>query len=83
MPKPIAFSHAAWSEYLYWHKYDNALLHRINALLHECRRDPAAGVGDPKALLGELSGWWSRRIDYSFRIVYRMKPDKLEVAALR
>jgi toxin YoeB len=83
VPKPIAFSREAWSDYLYWHKYDCALLRRINELLHDCRRDPIAGIGNPKELTGDLNGWWSRRIDYSFRLVYRMKPDKLEVAALR
>ena len=31
---------------------------------------PYQGIGKPEPLRGNLSGWWSRRIDETNRIVY-------------
>ena len=34
------------------------------------QRSPYQGIGKPEPLRGNLSGWWSRRIDETNRIVY-------------
>jgi toxin YoeB len=36
---------------------------RITRLIGEIHRDPFAGIGKPEPLKGDLSGYWSRRID--------------------
>ena len=47
-------------------------LKRINTLVkRQYNRDCYTGIGKPESLKGELSGWWSRRIDEVNRIVYR------------
>ena len=60
----------AWSEYLYWQAQDKKTLKRINALIKDIQRSPYEGIGKPEPLRANLSGWWSRRIDETNRIVY-------------
>ena len=64
----------AWDEYTYWQKQDKKTLHKINQLLKDIDRNGYTGLGKPEALSGDLSGFWSRRIDDKNRIVYRI-PD--------
>ena len=58
----------AWSEYLYWQTQDKKTLKRINALIKDIQRSPYEGIGKPEPLRGNLSGWWSRRIDETNRM---------------
>ncbi len=67
----ITFSSRAWDEYLAWQE-DWRGLERLNVLLRECMRDPFRGIGKPEPLGGNLSGWWSRRINQEHRLVYRV-----------
>ena len=71
----ILFTEHAWEEYIYWQTQDKRTLRRINQLLRDIQRDPFDGIGKPEPLRGELSGFWSRRIDECNRIVYRVKDD--------
>jgi toxin YoeB len=84
--KPV-FWPTAWADYLYWQAEDAKLLARVNILLKECMRDPFRGTGKPEALSGNLSGWWSRRINQEQRLVYRVsgkgEAQALEVAQCR
>jgi len=83
----LAFSERAWDRYLHWQAEDEKLLARLNMLLKECLRDPFRGTGKPEMLSGNLSGWWSRRIDQEHRLVYRVtgkgEAQALEVAQCR
>jgi toxin YoeB len=83
MKKGLRFSSAAWEHYQHWMVHDKPTLRRINALIAECLRDPYNGIGKPEPLKHEFSGWWSRRIDQEHRMVYRLRDDTLEIAALR
>lgn len=53
----------AWNDYLYWQTQDRKTLKRINQLLQDISRNGYDGIGKPEPLKGDLSGWWSRRID--------------------
>jgi toxin YoeB len=55
---------------------------RITRLIREIQRDPFTGIGKPEPLKGDLSGYWSRRIDDEHRLVYRAD-DKKEVKILK
>jgi toxin YoeB len=46
-------------------------------------RDPGAGTGKPERLSGDLSGYWSRRIDREHRLVYTVEGDQLIVVQAR
>ena len=54
---------AAWAEYLYWQTQDKKTLKRVNQLIKDIERNPFEGIGKPEPLKGNLSGFWSRRID--------------------
>ncbi|KAF1035572.1 MAG: Toxin RelK [Delftia tsuruhatensis] len=83
MSRHIRFTPAAWSDYLYWQGQDRKTLRRINALIEAARRAPFVGVGKPEPLLGNLSGFWSRRIDDTHRLVYAADDVDLTIIACR
>ena len=53
----------AWEDYLYWQVQDKKTLKRINVLIRDIERGSFDGIGKPEPLRGDLSGFWSRRID--------------------
>lgn len=73
----------AWDDYLYWQTQDRKTLKRINVLIKDIERGNYDGIGKPEPLKGELSGWWSRRIDDTNRIVYRIRNGILEIVSCR
>ena len=79
----VVFRPIAWEQYLYWLDTDKATARKINALIRECRRHPFEGTGKPEPLRGDLSGFWSRRIDREHRLVYRVTPTALEIVQCR
>ena len=74
------WSDRAWKDYLHWQSQNKNLLNRINLLIKDTERNPFEGLGKPEPLKNDLSGWWSRRIDDSNRIVYRVEKGMLEIA---
>ena len=70
----------AWEDYLYWQKQDKKMLKRINQILKDIDRNQYKGIGKPETLTGNLSGFWSRRIDQKNRIVYRILNGQIEIA---
>jgi toxin YoeB len=79
----VAFTHAAWQDYVWWQTQDKKTLKRINLLLEETLRDPFDGIGKPEALKENLSGFWSRRIDDANRLVYAVEATRIVVIACR
>lgn len=75
----LSFSEKAWQEYLYWQTQDKKTLKRINQLLQDIDRNGYSGIGKPEPLKGDLSGFWSRRIDDTNRLVYRLSDDLIEI----
>ena len=71
----------AWEDYLYWQAHDKQILKRLNALIQDVERAPFDGIGKPEPLRGDLSGFWSRRINEEHRLVYRIVGDMLEIAS--
>ena len=60
---------------------DKKLLKRINSLIKDIQRNTYEGIGKPEPLKGDLSGWWSRRIDDTHRIVYREQDGNIIIAS--
>lgn len=73
----------AWIDYIYWQTQDKKTLKRINNLIKDTERNPFEGIGKPEPLKGDLSGFWSRRIDDTNRFVYRINNNKLEILSCR
>lgn len=86
MTRSIRFTPAAWADYVYWqgqNKKTRKTLERINLLIEAARRDPFAGIGKPEPLLGNLAGYWSRRVDDTHRLVYAVDDANFDVIACR
>ena len=83
MPKRLLGTAAAWEDYVYWQTQDRKTLKRINRLIEDTLRDPFVGLGKPEPLRENLSGFWSRRIDDTHRLVYRVEGDAVAVIACR
>jgi toxin YoeB len=79
----IEWAQEAWEDYLYWQQADKATLKRINALIKDCCRDPFVGIGKPEPLKHHLTGYWSRRIDETHRLVYAVEDGRLKIAQCR
>jgi len=73
----------AWDDFVYWQSQDKKTLKRIFSLLKDIEREHFDGIGKPEPLKGELSGFWSRRIDNTNRLVYRVRGEVLEILSCR
>ena len=78
----ILWDERAWEDYLSWQQ-DKRTLRKINGLIKEIQRTPFEGTGKPEPLTGDMSGWWSRRIDDVNRVVYKQKEDVVIIASCR
>ena len=68
----ISFTELEWEDYLFWQQNDVFILERVNELIKNTLRTPFQGIGKPEPLVGNLKGYWSRRIIREHRLVYRM-----------
>lgn len=73
----------AWEDYLYWQTQNKKTLRRINQLIRDAERDPFRGLWKPEPLKENLQGWWSRRINETDRLVYRVRDGALEIIQCR
>ncbi|SPS02983.1 Txe/YoeB family addiction module toxin [Cupriavidus taiwanensis] len=69
MTRQLTFMSDAWEDYVYWQGQDRKTRKCINALIQDAQRGQFDGLGKPEPLKGNLSGYWSRRIDDSNRLV--------------
>jgi len=82
-PPLLCWTDAAWRDYVYWQTQDKKTLKRINKLIDEMRRSPFVGIGKPEPLKENLSGFWSRRIDDTHRLVYAVDAASITVISCR
>ena len=57
-------------------------LKKIIRLLEELTQHPTIGAGKPEQLKGDLSGYWSRRINKGDRIIYSIEDEKVTVTVI-
>ncbi len=72
-----------WTDYVYWQTQDKKTLKRINKLIIDSQRSPFSGLGKPEPLKENLSGFWSRRIDDTNRLVYAVDQNQITIIACR
>lgn len=78
-----AFTDIGWEDYLYWQTEDRNTLRKINTLLKDIARNGNEGIGKPEPLTGDLSGFWSRRINQKDRLIYALEMDQIIIIACR
>lgn len=79
----ICFTENGWSDYESWQREDRKTVQKINALLKDISRNGNSGLGKPEPLVGDLAGFWSRRINYKDRLVYRLVGEEIQVLSCR
>ena len=83
MSRQLAWTDGAWSDYCYWQGQDKKTIKRINKIIADTKSTPFTGLGKPEPLRENLSGFWSRRIDESSRLVYAVNDNHLTIIACR
>ena len=79
----MSWTDEAWNSYVYWQTQDKKTLNRINKLITDVQRSPFDGIGKPEALKENLSGFWSRRIDDTNRLVYAVDDTAITIISCR
>lgn len=72
-----------WEDYLYWQTEDRKTLKKINQLINDVARNGNEGIGKPEPLSGDLSGYWSRRINDKDHLIYRIDENNIYILACR
>ena len=73
----------AWIDYIEWQSENKQITRRINQLIKDIIRTPFNGVGKPEPLKGNLSGFWSRRIDHEHRLVYVVQEESILIISCK
>jgi toxin YoeB len=81
--RKLAWTDEAWDSYIYWQTQDKKTLRRINKLIQATKKSPFEGIGKPEPLKENLSGFWSRRIDDTNRLVYAVDDEYLTIISCR
>jgi len=79
----LSWTDEAWNNYVYWQTQDKKTLKRINKLISDVKRSPFDGIGKPEPLKENLSGFWSRRIDDTNRLIYAVDDTAITVISCR
>lgn len=78
----LVFTAEGWEDYAGWSD-QRKIVQRLNRMIDEARLDPGSGIGKPERLSGDLSGFWSRRIDQEHRLVHAVLNGDLVVVQAR
>ena len=79
----LSWTDESWKDYLYWQTQDKKTLKRINKLILEAKLSPFDGIGKPELLKENLTGFWSRRIEDTNRLVYTVKDSSIIIISCR
>ena len=79
----VKFLGDTFEDFLEWGENDKQLQKRIVRLIKEIRRTPFEGIGKPETLKGNLSGFWSRRINDEHRLIYEVTDEEIIIHAVR
>ena len=79
----LCWTDEAWNDYVYWQGQDKKTLKRINKLISDTKHSPFEGIGKLEPLKENLSGFWSRRIDDTNRLVYAVEDKTLTIISCR
>lgn len=54
-----------------------------SALIDDICRNGNTGIGKPEPLVGNLTGYWSRRINDKDRLIYKIDEENVYILACR
>ncbi|MBE9047174.1 Txe/YoeB family addiction module toxin [Pleurocapsales cyanobacterium LEGE 10410] len=77
--RQLAWTNEAWNSYVYWQAQDKKTFKRINELIQAAQNNPVSSIGQLEPLRESLSGFWSRRINNTSRLVYTIDEQCLTI----
>lgn len=83
MIERLSWTKEACEDYTWRQRQGRKTLKRLNRLIEDSMRQPFEGIGKPEPLKGNLTGFWSRRIDETHRLVYAVDGNRLVVISCR
>lgn len=75
------WSDLAWEQLQDWSTRDRKTLKRIYALIQSIDRNGYSSIGKPEPLKGNLSDWWSVRIDEANRLIFKIDNGQLVISS--
>ena len=72
-----------WQDYLFWQENDKKILKKINQIIQSIDRNGYNCIGKPEALKGDLSGYYSCRINKEHRIIFLIEDENIIIFACR
>jgi toxin YoeB len=79
----VSFTRRAMADYRYWQDNDKKTLSKVNQIILDTQRNGYGGIGKSEPLRGNLSGYWSKRIDDKKRLVFKIADDTLVIYQCR
>jgi toxin YoeB len=79
----LVFDPVALDGLQHWVQTDRKMALRGLKLIDEVLKNPFRGTGKPEPLKFSVSGCWSRRIDRTHRLVYKVEGDAVIILACR
>lgn len=77
--RKVVLSKSAGKDFAKIKEIDKSLLTKILALIDDIQQHPFTGLGKPEPLVGNYSGYWSRRITKEHRLVYKVDNDFITI----
>ena len=75
----ITWTSKAWEDFIVLQDRDRKSTKKVIKLIKDIERNGYIGIGKPEPLTGDLSGYWSRRIDAKNRIVYKVEDGTVKI----
>lgn len=75
--KAVVFAPDAIHQLQQFKSGNQKLVFKIFELIENIQQTPFTGIGKPEALKGNLSGFWSRRINQEHRLVYKVSEEHI------
>jgi toxin YoeB len=81
--RSIVFEGITWGKYEELRKKDKVIHKNLCKILKEMQRgNPSKGLGKPKQLKHNLSGYWSRRLSHGDRLIYKFDDNAIYIFAI-
>ncbi|HEY9332453.1 MAG TPA: Txe/YoeB family addiction module toxin [Streptomyces sp.] len=80
--REVHFDPDGWEDFASW-SVDRKAFRWLVRMVGEIQQTPLEGIGKPEPLKGDLSGYWSRRIDDDHRLVYRADGEMVRILKAR
>jgi toxin YoeB len=82
--KSIVFDGNTWQAYEVLRQKDKKMHESLCRILKELQRgdDPTQGLGKPEPLRYQYSGYWSRRLSFKDRLIYRFDEGNIYIASI-